>query len=299
MYIIYISYIRYIYFFPLKRYFFPFLFWLGFSASDSWGRTFSLFLPWSTHKPLTALLCSATGLAVLEDLYKCKWLSKAASSGTWIMWNLLQRCCPPPEENRIVLIACIQPHLVLCLSQILGLCRSSDVFLVVGNGTCRDPWPLHSWRYTTDTSHRTFFSFSAPSSLPQTPDGFLLSTLSKRVCDFFAVFLKTQPGCWLTQPRPQIGMRVFRCCLLYKLAWCRVVNLGKHSGKANSLSENRDSWLHEPSVWENVGMWVLSACECSARRFGVSVPAITAAICLCFTKQEEGEDLIRSRTQVE
>lgn len=113
----------------------------------------------------------------------------------------------------------------------------------------------------------------------------------------FAVFLKTQPGCWLIHPGAQMGMRVFRCCLLYKLAWCRVVNLGKPSGKANSLSENMDDWLHEPSVSENVGMWVLSACEYSARRFGVPVPAITAAV--CFIKQEEGEDLISSRIQVE
>lgn len=127
----------------------------------------------------------------------------------------------------------------------------------------------------------------------------LLGAVSKRVCEFFAVFLKTQPGCWLTHPGAEMGMRVFRCCLLYKLALCRVVNLGKPSGKANSLSENTDSWLHEPSVSENVGMRVLSAYECSARRFGVPVPAITAALCLCFIKQEEGEDLIRPRTQVE
>lgn len=133
----------YILFFSTEE-IFPFLIWSGFSASDNWGRTFSLFLPWSSHKPLIVLLCSATGVSVLEDLSKCKWLSKAASSGTWQMWNILKRCCPH-SENRIVQVAYIQPHLVLCLShQLLGICRSPDVFLVEGNATCRDPWPLHS-----------------------------------------------------------------------------------------------------------------------------------------------------------
>lgn len=96
-----------------------------------------------------------------------------------------------------------------------------------------------------------------------------------------------------------MGTKVFRCCLLNKLACCRVENLGKPPGKAKSLSENMDSWLHEPSVSENVGLWMLSACGYWARRFGVPVPAITAAVSLCFIKQEEEGDLIRSRVQEE
>lgn len=72
-------------FLPVKEIFFQ-LNLTDFSDSVSPGRNFSLFVPWATHKPFTVLLCSATNAPPYRDtraqISKCKWLSRASSSGT-------------------------------------------------------------------------------------------------------------------------------------------------------------------------------------------------------------------------
>lgn len=75
-------------FLPVKE-IFSYLFRSDFSASVNPGRNFSLFVPGTTHKPFTVLLCSAKNTppyrATCAKIFRCKWLSRASSPGTWLM----------------------------------------------------------------------------------------------------------------------------------------------------------------------------------------------------------------------
>lgn len=121
-------------FLTVKGIFFPYLIWLDFSASVCPGRNFSLFVPWTTHKPFTVLLCSATNAppyrATCAWISKGKWLSRASLSrhlANVFLKHPSERCCPHPEENRIALISCIQFQVVFAFPT--SFCKIAKVLV--------------------------------------------------------------------------------------------------------------------------------------------------------------------------